>query len=479
MLAILTLDLLASACGGSRSPTAPAESPWSPPVFVVDSVFNPQLAVDGGGNMLLVWEYGPNDSRTYFGQSVWAKRFVPGSGWGSSETLWDLGHLGPLGSLDPRVAVSPSGGAIVAWSVRDVTGAVWVDVFDPSSGWSAPLRLVEAAYCGNRLVIPQTPVVAADGAEGGFVVFTKDGCCTQPTSPTTCAAGATAYETYASRWSLKDGFSPPQSVLPHPQARGGALVAADAAGNAFVARVLYPEIHNQSSAAVLAVARFDAKRGWLPPDDLPVPDLAGLWALATDRAGNAHVLWTRYDSVSQSSASYTLWAASLGPSIGWASPQRIGSSHLSIVGDVTAAWDQNGGAAAVWAQLSPAGIWASRLDSSGMWETPQALQDDASARCPAVVADGSGGLVAAWQQTDAEASSMWAARFSQPQGWDRPVLVARALVASAWSLGCPMLAATPDGDSLLFWQQISTAWPPGLRPATGDRAVYMSRLEVP
>jgi len=436
------------------------------------------VTVDGAGNILLVWEQGPTDWRKdYYAESVWAKRFVPGSGWGPSEKLWDLGHLGSLYPLNLRVATLPSGDAIVAWSVRDKTGAVWVDAFDPASGWSPPLRLAEAAYCRylGTLVIPQSPVVAANGADGGFVAFTRDGCCARPTSPATCALGASTYETYASRWSLKDGFSSPLLVLQGPLTRGDALITADAAGNAFVARVRYPDLHEQWN--VLSFARFEAKRGWLPPDDLPVPNLAGVWALAADPAGNAQVLWSRTESTSVNSTSYRLWAASFRPGFGWGSSQRIGSSSLSIVGDPTVSWDQNGGAAAVWAQLSPSGIWASRLDSSGAWGEPQALQTDASARCPALTSDGTGGFLAAWRQDDTKASSIWAARFSPQQGRRQPVLVHAIFAAAAWSVGCPMLAATPDGHSLLFWQQSSIARLPGVRPATGDRAVYMSRFE--
>ena len=466
------LVLALTACGGTSGPggsgptgdlSNPRGSPWSSPTLVADGVFYPQVTADGEGNILLVWEQGPTDWRNdYYAESVWAKRFVPGSGWGPSEKLWDLGHLGPLNPLNPRVAVLPSGDAIVAWSVRDKTGAVWVDAFDPASGWSPPLRLAETEYrVPGFAIVPKPPMVAA-GGDGAFVVFNKDGC-TRPTPPT-CAVYT--YAVHASRWSLKDGFSSPQLVL---QAVGE-RAAADTEGGAFVVgRVPY-------RGEGLAVARFEAKRGWLPADVLSVTGLAEVWGQAIDSTGSDRIFSSVYEELSVSSSSYSLWDTSFRPGSSWEPPQRIGSSSLRIVGDPTVSWDQNGGAAAVWAQLSPSGIWASRLDSSGPWGEPQALETDASARCPAVASDGSGGFLVAWRQDDTKVSSIWSTGFSQ-QGWSRPVLVHTVFAAAAWSVGCPMLAATPDGHSLMFWQQTSTAWPPGLRPATGDRAVYMSRFE--
>jgi hypothetical protein len=436
----------------------------------VDDVFYPQVAVDGAGNVLLVWEWGPDD-RAYSGQRIWAKRFVKGTGWAPSEMLWDIGQLARLGTLDPRIAVSGSGAAIVAWSLDG--DSVWVDLFDPSSGWRGPARLAEREYLGNQdPLFPKAARVAAGGADRGVVVFTKDNRCIQPTGPNTCAECASAYETYASRWSLTNGVSSPELALQStcPLARADALVASNAAGNAFVTRTLDSGI---------PLARLDERGGWLPEDVLSDANVFVVWALAVDQAGDAHVLWSRTESTSISSVTYSLWAASFRPRIGWESPRRIGSPELSIVGDVTTASNPHGGAAAVWAQLSPPGVWVSRLESSGAWTTPESLQGDASAECPAVVSDGSGGFVVAWRQAryDPAVSSIWASRFSSAQGWGKPVLVDTTLVGSTWSLGCPILAATNDGHPLLFWQRSSTAYPPGLRPSTGDRAVYMSRLE--
>lgn len=458
-----------SAGGGAVGPPGDGGSPWSEATFVVDDVFYPQVAADGGGNVFLVWEWG-SDDRAYSGRRIWAKRFVKGIGWAPSEMLWDIGQLAREGTLDPRIAVSGSGAAIVAWSFYG--DSVWVDLFDPSSGWKGPVRLAEREYLRNQNpLFPKAAMLAADG-DGGVVVFTKDGRCVQPTGPNTCAECASAYETYASRWTLTDGLSSPELALRStcPLALADSLVASNAAGDAFVTRTLDSEIR---------LARLDERRGWLPEDVLSDRHVFAVWALAVDQAGAAQVLWSRTESTSISSVSYSLWAASFRPQIGWESPQRIGSPGLSIVGNVTTARDPQGGAAAVWAQLSPPGVWVSRLESSGAWTTPQALQGDASAECPAVVSNGSGGFVVAWQQAqyDPAVSSIWASRFSPTQGWAKPILVDTTVVGSTWFLGCPLLAATTDGHPLLFWQRTSTAYPPGLRPSTGDRAVYMSRLD--
>ncbi len=263
---------------------------------------------------------------------------------------------------------------------------------------------------------------------------------------------------YASRWSLKDGFSSPEVVVQG----AGLAFAADSAGNAFVATVVNP----YPQPAAVAVARFDTNRGWLPPVVLRSDEQGGdvhLLALATDPTGNALVLWD-LAGVDNYEA---LYAASFRPSVGWGSPHRI-DLNPSLEG--TTAWNERGEAAVVWPQRSPSRLWASRLDSAGEWGTPQALQADASVWCPAVESDGSGGFIAAWLQGELNTKSRatWAARFSPRQGWGVP-----ALVASATSVACPVLAATPDGHPLLFWRQ-STEEP---SPAGfSGWQVYMSRL---
>jgi hypothetical protein len=453
----LVFALAHTACGGSGELTGagsgPAEPSWSAPQLVLDGVFRAEVATDDVGTILLGWEEGYNVRNSYSGQSVWAKRFVPESGWGPSQMLYDRGR-GQRGGLSLQVAVSSSGGAVAAWSVD--YEALWVDMFDPTSGWSTPVRLAEVEYwSGLYPVFPRFPVVAAGGADAGFVAFNRTGC-TRRGTENTCAV--TTYATYASRWSLKDGLSSPEVVLQAPLAHPEpALLAADGAGNAFLAEVEYPSL---SFGAVIAVARFDATQGWLSPVVFPAPNQHGVFAeaLVTEPTGNALVLWSFGEG--------TLWAASFHPSIGWVPPHRVDSSNSTVRPNyATAAWDRNGGAAVVWLQRAPSSLWASRLDSFGAWGTPQALQTDTSAYCPAVAAHGSQGFVAAWSQIDA----IWAARFTPRQGWGKPVLV-----AAAGSVGCPMLAATPDGHSLLFWEQ--SLEPPS--PA-GDKGkqVYMSRLD--
>jgi hypothetical protein len=84
--------------------------------------FNPQIAMDSGGNAIAVW--GQSDGTRY---NIWANRYVAGTRWGTAaligtDVLWD--------SQDPQVAMDSAGNAIVVWYHNDGTRYnIWANRF--------------------------------------------------------------------------------------------------------------------------------------------------------------------------------------------------------------------------------------------------------------------------------------------------------------------------------------------------------------
>ena len=74
-----------------------------------DSAKEPQLAIDAGGNALVVWRLGSDDT---FSGRIWANRYVAGSGWGEAALLDpDLGG----DAYRPQVSMERSGNAVAVW----------------------------------------------------------------------------------------------------------------------------------------------------------------------------------------------------------------------------------------------------------------------------------------------------------------------------------------------------------------------------
>jgi hypothetical protein len=71
-----------------------ADVMWSTPALIdmedVGSAYNPQIAFDASGNAIAVWvQRGrtPHSISTNMASSVWANRYVAGTGWGTAELV--------------------------------------------------------------------------------------------------------------------------------------------------------------------------------------------------------------------------------------------------------------------------------------------------------------------------------------------------------------------------------------------------------
>ncbi len=103
-----------------------------------------ELKLDGAGNAFLVWYQYFNPQHQIF-----ARRFVPGSGWEAAHTVSGT-KTNPIGfsfSLD----VNSNGQAIVAWaqSASGVGFHVFASEFDPQTAWTAPTELSDEVESGS------------------------------------------------------------------------------------------------------------------------------------------------------------------------------------------------------------------------------------------------------------------------------------------------------------------------------------------
>ena len=89
---------------------------------------SPSVAMDAGGNAVAVWVKRPDSGSVY---SVWASRFVSGSGWGNPALIesTDAGS-----AFAPDVGVDAGGNAVAVWSQSNGTlTSAWANQFTPPS----------------------------------------------------------------------------------------------------------------------------------------------------------------------------------------------------------------------------------------------------------------------------------------------------------------------------------------------------------
>ena len=138
----------------------------------------PQIAVDGSGTAVAVWEQ--NGS---FGSPtrIWSNRYTPGSGWGGFPSLiqTDISGGSTANGATPQIALDASGNAIAVWvqpdGASDNTPDIWVNRYTVGSGWgtTANLGQIRINIPGAAGASASQPHIAIDANGNALVVWTQ------------------------------------------------------------------------------------------------------------------------------------------------------------------------------------------------------------------------------------------------------------------------------------------------------------------
>jgi hypothetical protein len=100
-----------------------------------------RAGIDASGNAIAVWSQASTGGRF----SVYANRYAVGSGWGTRQLLETNEFVGGSDG-DARIAVTPTGNAIVVWKAAPgISGSgtdIWTNRYTVGSGWSTATELV-------------------------------------------------------------------------------------------------------------------------------------------------------------------------------------------------------------------------------------------------------------------------------------------------------------------------------------------------
>ncbi|RJF96460.1 hypothetical protein D3870_21820 [Noviherbaspirillum cavernae] len=122
----------------------------------------PQIAFDASGNALAVWTQ--SDGTRY---SIWSNRYTAGSGWGTPQLVEtdNADH-----AFDPQIAIDAGGNALAVWTQSDGTRVnVWANRYTTGKGWGTA-QLLETENGGDA----SNPQIAFDAAGNALAVWTQD-----------------------------------------------------------------------------------------------------------------------------------------------------------------------------------------------------------------------------------------------------------------------------------------------------------------
>ncbi len=123
------------------------------------SAGNPQIAFDGSGNALAVWKQSDGTR-----DNIWSNRYVAGTGWGSAQLI-ETDNAGD--GRRPQIAFDGNGNALAVWEQFDGTrDNVWSNRYVSGTGWGTP-QLIESDNAGDA----GNPQIAFDGSGNALAIW--------------------------------------------------------------------------------------------------------------------------------------------------------------------------------------------------------------------------------------------------------------------------------------------------------------------
>jgi hypothetical protein len=236
---------------------------------------NPQVAMDGGGNVLAVWQMPETGSPA---TDVWARRFTPAGGW-SPSTLLSTGNDFNAGSA--QAAMDEDGNALVVWlQGLGLETGVYARRFS-AGAWENPLQLS-----------------VSDGMEHPRLALDFEGNALAVWEQRVDVNGMPEMVAHAARFTANAGWDAPVTIgnrtAFYPK------VAFDPGGNALAVWFELDVALPIGTGWSVWSNRYTNGSGWTAAEQIGSSgDLIGtdMPNLAIDPNGNAFAIWTRATEV--------------------------------------------------------------------------------------------------------------------------------------------------------------------------------------
>ncbi len=353
---------------------------------VLLSAFFPEVATDGAGNAIAIWEH-RNDAGAG-SRNVMASRLSGGT-WSTPVLVSTLAGGGE--SYSHQIAMDASGNAVAIWYQR-------ISQFSPNqlfaaryvagAGWSTPLRIDSDAMGGAG----DFPKVAMGGGSALVVAG----------APGAAPGGGRLWAIRMGAGGIWDApllLDDAGTLDMQPQ------VAMTPSGEAIA---LWKKLDNPTWPSIWS-ARYVAGSGWSTPVAVESDNTHRATAPRVayeQQTGSALAIWVQFDgSVDR------LMTNRYTPGTGWGTPLSIGSGSIGSFGTPSLAVDAvNGHAVVAWTRSFQ--TWAQRYTANVGWGTPQAAPSPAAdsvaytpVGVPSCAIDGNGDAVVVWMGQPGGSSS--------------------------------------------------------------------------
>lgn len=395
----IALDAVGNAIAVWQQPDGTTQSIWAnryeigkgwgtPQLLESDNAGNaqlPQVAVDGAGNALVVWQQS-DGSRN----NIWANRYQVETGWGTPQLL-ETDNAGDAQS--PKIALNGAGNAIAVWRQYDGSvGYIWANRYEVGKDWGTPQLISNATG-----FLWSGPEIAADAAGNALVVWSQQ------------AVPNTALRVWQSSYSVGSGWETAQAIDTNNGYDAHApTVALNAAGNHAV--VAWRQQDETWGYLLYARMRTEDWGEAVRIYDDYVSTLSGAM-LSVDAAGNVMASWKEgYKFASLKANRYE-------PGTGWGTPTVLIPSIMDV-SSPDLGMDAEGNVLLV-CELRPRWTYyiaASRYKVGVDWSTstPQLIEPASTPTNSSGVqlaVHPSGSAVAVWSRAELTGVNIYAARY--------------------------------------------------------------------
>ena len=369
-----------------RAVTPPIPIGWRAPEVISKasegSNGSARVVIDNAGNALAIWK---QRNATNVGDVLWARRYVPGSGWGNLvELLRQTSTSGEVRSAE--IAIDPiSGKAIASWAQRDETiYGIKARLFDPATGWAA------LATIDNLATSTVDPVPAIDSSGNAIVVWRQ-------------LQGVTNTFIFANRYTAAGGWGTAaliDNAVNPPSVSGSPRLAMASNGTAFAVW--------RRGGSGLAIksgvwgSKYTPGSGWSTETKIATMTANGidlnLPEVAVDNNGNAMLTWGQVDVAPAITSN--VWSLRYSNGAWSTTPLQVGPALPvnTFVGSRLKVGAQ-GQFAVTWLTDNEKKIWVNRTRADGSWETAQVVNvgtPGTTRSKPDVGIDDQGNMRAVW-----------------------------------------------------------------------------------
>ncbi len=257
---------------------------WTHPADLDDHIskngqdaYEPQVAMDGGGNALIVWRQSDGSNNQIF-----RSEYRDGA-WTHPDGLEDNISPDDQGADSPRVAMDGDGNALIVWCQVDGSDRQIFKSEYRDGAWTDPAGLDNNISPDGESV--DDPQVAMDNNGNTLIVWRQSDGDNYQVFRSEYRNGVWTHPT-----GLDDNISPDGQDAEEPQA------AMDASGNAVI-------VWEQSDGSTWQIFKSEYRDGaWTGPEDLsdnisPDGQEAYPSQAAMDDSGNAVIVWNQSDGV--------------------------------------------------------------------------------------------------------------------------------------------------------------------------------------